>query len=240
SPVTAMITSGKTAIVNRAGERCATSSIRSRTRTRCSRAPARRLRPSSSALSTRSGSTTLRTLGAGDDRCLLCHAGRARGRGNTDTVTCMSVSVTLPWSESLLGYDFGVGHPRAPVRLRLTVELLEALGLLADPGLHLVDAPVAEDGVLTAVHEAAYVRAVRAASTGTPDRARGLGTDDDPIFPGMHEASARIVGATVAGARAVWQGGPAHAVSLAGGMHHAMPSRAVAFLPDNELACQIA
>src|SRR5690625_4366564 len=141
--------------VNRAGERCATSSIRSRTRTRCSRALARRLRPSSSALSTRSGSTTLRTLGAGDDRCLLCHAGRARGRGNTDTVTCMSVSVTLPWSESLLGYDFGVGHPMAPVRLRLTVELLEALGLLADPGLHLVDAPVAEDGVLTAVHEAA-------------------------------------------------------------------------------------
>ncbi|WP_022917149.1 acetoin utilization protein AcuC [Ruania albidiflava] len=155
----------------------------------------------------------------------------------------MSVPVTLPWSENLLGYDFGVGHPMAPVRLRLTLELLTALGLLDDPAVHLVDAPVADDAALTTVHEAAYVRAVRAASTGTPDRTRGLGTDDDPIFPGMHEASARIVGATLAGARAVWPGGPggpAHAVSLAGGMHHAMPSRAAGFCVYNDLAAAIA
>ncbi len=152
----------------------------------------------------------------------------------------MSVPVTLPWSESLLGYDFGVGHPMSPVRLRLTFELLEALGLLADPALHLVEAPVADDAALTAVHEAAYVRAVRAASTGTPDRARGLGTDDDPIFPGMHEASARIVGATMTGAQAVWGPEPAHAVSLAGGMHHAMSSRAAGFCVYNDLAAAIA
>lgn len=160
--------------------------------------------------------------------------------GNTDTVTCMSVPVTLPWSERLLGYDFGVGHPMAPVRLRLTLELLEALGLLADPAVHLVDADVAGDDALTTVHEAAYVRAVRAASDGTPDRARGLGTEDDPIFPGMHEASARIVGATLAGARAVWGEEPAHAVSLAGGMHHAMPSRAAGFCVYNDVAVAIA
>lgn len=158
--------------------------------------------------------------------------------GNTDTVTCMSV--TLPWSESLLGYDFGPGHPMAPVRLRLTFELLAALGLLEDPEVHLVEAEVAEDATLTTVHEAAYVRAVRAASAGTPDRARGLGTDDDPIFSGMHEASARIVGATVAGARAVWGEHPAHAVSLAGGMHHAMASRAAGFCVYNDIAAAIA
>ena len=150
------------------------------------------------------------------------------------------MSVTLPWSESLLGYDFGAGHPMAPVRLKLTFELLAALGLLEDPDVHLVEAEVAEDSTLTAVHEAAYVRAVRAAGAGTPDRARGLGTDDDPIFPGMHEASARIVGATVAGARAVWGEHPAHAVSLAGGMHHAMSSRAAGFCVYNDVAAAIA
>lgn len=165
------------------------------------------------------------------------HAG-ATARATPDTVTCMSV--TLPWSESLLGYNFGAGHPMAPVRLRLTFELLTALGLLDDPAVHLVPAEVADDATLTTVHEAAYVRAVRAASAGTPDRARGLGTDDDPIFAEMHEASARIVGATVAAARAVWGERPAHAVSLAGGMHHAMPSRASGFCVYNDIAAAIA
>ena len=128
----------------------------------------------------------------------------------------------------------------APVRLRLTVELLKELGLLEDPAVHMVPAEVADDATLTTVHEAAYVRAVRAASSGTPDPVRGLGTDDDPIFPGMHEASARIVGATVAGARAVWGEVPAHAVSLAGGMHHAMASRAAGFCVYNDVAAAIA
>ncbi|QOR70054.1 acetoin utilization protein AcuC [Ruania alkalisoli] len=151
----------------------------------------------------------------------------------------MPCPVTLPWNEQLLAYDFGAGHPMAPVRLRLTVELLSALGLLSAPGVRVVDAEPASDDELARVHERAYIAAVQAASEGVPDRSRGLGTIDDPIFAGMHEASARIVGATLAGAQAVWQEGPARAVSIAGGMHHAMPGRAGGFCIYNDAAVAI-
>ncbi|WP_159623309.1 acetoin utilization protein AcuC [Ruania rhizosphaerae] len=151
----------------------------------------------------------------------------------------MPCPLTLPWSEELLAYDFGAGHPMAPIRLRLTVELLSALGLLSAPEVRVVDAEPASDDELARAHERAYIAAVRAASEGVPDRSRGLGTTDDPIFAGMHEASARIVGATLAGARAVWQEGPARAVSIAGGMHHAMPGRAGGFCIYNDAAVAI-
>src|SRR5699024_7128154 len=42
----------------------------------------------------------------------------------------MSATVHVAWSPQLLGYDFGLGHPMSPVRLRLTVELARELGLL--------------------------------------------------------------------------------------------------------------
>ena len=50
----------------------------------------------------------------------------------------------------------------------------------------------------------------------------GLGTADDPVFPGMHEASALVAGATLAAARAVWTSAAEHGASIAGGLHHAM------------------
>lgn len=154
--------------------------------------------------------------------------------------TCMSASVTLPWSDSLLDYNFGAGHPMAPLRLRLTMDLLADLGILHHPGLIRADAPVADEATLTTVHDREYVQAVRAASDGVVDTSCGLGTDDNPIFARMHEASARIVGATVTGADAVSTAGGAHAVSLAGGMHHAMAARAAGFCVYNDVAAGIA
>ena len=68
----------------------------------------------------------------------------------------------------------------------------------------------------------------------------GLGTPDTPTFPRMHEASARIVGGSVAGARAVWSGQVQHAVNFAGGLHHAMPSAGSGFCVYNDAAVAIA
>ncbi len=52
---------------------------------------------------------------------------------------------------------------------------------------------------------------------------------DQPVFPGMHQASALVAGATLAAARAVWSGTARHGASIAGGMHHAMAARASGF-----------
>ena len=146
----------------------------------------------------------------------------------------------IVWSTDLLGYDFGPVHPMAPLRLDLTFRLAEALGVLAADGVEVVGAEPADDAVLTTAHEAEYVAAVRQASTdGRTNKRRGLGTEDDPVFPGMHDAAARVVGGSVDCARAVWRGDVGHAVNLAGGMHHAMPGRASGFCIYNDVVAAI-
>ena len=67
-----------------------------------------------------------------------------------------------------------------------------------------------------------------------PDPVFGLGTIDNPVFAGMHDASALVAGASVAAASAVWGGVAGHAASLAGGMHHAMPAAASGFCVYND------
>lgn len=145
----------------------------------------------------------------------------------------------LSWDPALLAYDFGPGHPLAPVRLRLTMALLADLGLLEPDVVEVVAAPPATDDVVALVHDRAYIAAVRSADEDTYLPERGLGTPDDPAFRGMHEAAARVVGATVGAARAVWSGGPRRAVSLAGGLHHAMPDHASGFCVYNDVAVAI-
>ena len=45
----------------------------------------------------------------------------------------MSCPLTLAWDERLTGYDFGPGHPLAPVRVELTMALARELGVLSRP-----------------------------------------------------------------------------------------------------------
>lgn len=143
----------------------------------------------------------------------------------------------LPWSEDLLEYDFGAGHPMAPLRLALTHRLLADLGLL--DGFTVEPVVAADDAALLRVHHGDYLAAVRAAGEGRPDPARGLGEEDNPIFGRIHEAGARVAGSTLAAATAVWEGRTPRALSLAGGMHHAMPGRASGFCVYNDLAVAV-
>ena len=154
----------------------------------------------------------------------------------------MSSLVRVVWDDDLATYDFGPGHPLAPLRVELTVALSRELGLLDLPNVEVVPAPVADDAIIELVHAPEYIAAVRSCSTeaGAEDLAHGLGTSDNPTFPGMHQASAHVVGATVEAARSVWTGEVEHAVSLAGGLHHAMPNSASGFCVYNDLAVAIA
>ncbi|GGO89650.1 acetoin utilization protein AcuC [Wenjunlia tyrosinilytica] len=144
------------------------------------------------------------------------------------------------WDEAVTGYDFGPGHPMDPVRLSLTMRLVESFGL--DKQTTVAAAPAAGESTLRLVHTRDYIGAVRAASA-DPDSAdprRGLGTEDDPAFHGMHEVSALIAGQSVAAADTVWRGTHAHAVNFAGGLHHAMPDRASGFCVYNDAALAVA
>jgi acetoin utilization protein AcuC len=143
------------------------------------------------------------------------------------------------WSDDFIEYDFGTGHPMRPLRLDLTTRLAAALGVLDD--VEVVAPCCASDELLETVHDPEYVAAVKAAGQDPAhaDFARGLGTDDDPAFLRMHEASARIVQGTVDMARAVWEGEAEHGVNYCGGLHHAMPDRASGFCVYNDIAVGI-
>ena len=152
----------------------------------------------------------------------------------------MTGSTAVVWDEALTRYDFGAGHPFDPVRIRLTMELARELRVLAPPAVMMVEPSPATDGEIETVHDPQYVGMVRHAGRAlVPAVQFGLGTDDDPVFEGMHEASALIVGATLAAARSVWWGTTAHGVSVAGGLHHAMRANASGFCVYNDLAVAI-
>jgi acetoin utilization protein AcuC len=144
------------------------------------------------------------------------------------------------WDDALLRYDFGPGHPFDPVRVKLTIELARELGVLAAPGAAVLVPAPATDGELETVHDEAYIAAVRhSGRVLVPDLRFGLGTEDDPVFEGMHEAAALVTGATLAAARAVWSGSALHAVNVSGGHHHAMRRAASGFCIYNDLAVAI-
>ncbi|GAA1555953.1 acetoin utilization protein AcuC [Kribbella lupini] len=151
----------------------------------------------------------------------------------------MSGEAMLVFDEELTAYDFGHGHPMSPVRVDLTVKLARALGVLDQ--LKVVPAPTASDELLRTVHTPDYIAAVKRAGQDpdVPDLRHGLGTDDTYCFPGMHAASAHVVGASVEAARAVWEGEVLHAANIAGGLHHAMRSQASGFCVYNDPAIAI-
>jgi acetoin utilization protein AcuC len=154
----------------------------------------------------------------------------------------MPCTLHLAWDDRLAGYDFGPGHPLAPVRVELTVALARALGVLDRPGVSVQGAPAATDAELELVHDPRYIAAVREAGDGGPaDRARrfGLGPGDNPVFRGMHEASALVAGATLAAAQAMWSGAAGHGASIGGGLHHAMRASASGFCVYNDPAIAI-
>jgi acetoin utilization protein AcuC len=145
--------------------------------------------------------------------------------------------LTVVWSDELAAYDFGPHHPLAPVRVALTMDLARALGVLDAPNVTMVEPEPCDESTLELVHTKVYLDAVKAE---VADARFGLGTPDVPVFAGMHDASARVVGATLAAARAVYEGRAVHAVNVAGGLHHAMPAAASGFCVYNDPAVAIA
>ena len=161
----------------------------------------------------------------------------------------MTCTLHVAWDEELTGYDFGPQHPMAPLRLKLTMELARAFGLLHQPGVTAGIPAQATDDELELVHDSLYIAMVRLAGSrarqGDNLAARallmyGLGTEDDPVFTGMHEAAAKVAGATLAAARVVWASAAQHGASIAGGLHHAMAAQASGFCVYNDPAIAIA
>ncbi|NVM55989.1 MAG: acetoin utilization protein AcuC [Candidatus Helarchaeota archaeon] len=151
----------------------------------------------------------------------------------------MSKSVLI-FSDDYLKYDFGPQHPLRPVRLQLTYELLKAYGVLDDSKTEVKPPRMATENELELVHSKEYVSLIKKFSK--PDSGVhaayeiGLGPGDNPIFPGMYEASSLVVGGSLVAADIVMEGDNVHAFNIAGGLHHAMPDKASGFCIFNDPA----
>ncbi|MDQ3396150.1 MAG: acetoin utilization protein AcuC, partial [Deinococcota bacterium] len=140
----------------------------------------------------------------------------------------------------LTRYSLSDGHPFKPLRLELTRSLLHDLGLL-DEAQEVVPKMIS-DKVLAQTHAQAYIDAVRAVSRGEglPGAFEfGLGTSDNPVFPGMHEAVALVCAATLKAVDLVASEEVERAVNLSGGLHHALFDKASGFCVYNDLAIAI-
>jgi acetoin utilization protein AcuC len=141
-----------------------------------------------------------------------------------------------PW------YDHGPHHPLRPGRVLLTRRLIQEFGILDGDRIREAPARDATDQELLLVHTERYLDATKRAGHGEdgPWWRFGYGAGDNPIFPQMHEAAARVAGASVVAAQAVLGGRAEHAFNPAGGLHHAMPERASGFCVYDDPAIAIA
>ncbi len=144
------------------------------------------------------------------------------------------------YAPELGDYELSAEHPFKPARLELTRTLLEACGLLGTESI-VAPEPFTEAQLLT-LHDPAFVAAVKAASSG--ERVEnalhyGLGTPDNPVSPGLHDAILRICGASLTAVRLVASGRFTRAVNFSGGLHHAGQAKMSGFCTYNDVALAV-
>ena len=132
---------------------------------------------------------------------------------------------------------YGTLHPLAIARVETVEDLCRAMGWFA-PGEY-EPSPRASEEELAAFHDPAYVAALRdcSASGRVPAEIRerhGIGTMENPLFPGVFERAATSVGGSIHAARVALAGRTAF--HPAGGTHHGRPARASGFCFFNDPA----
>ncbi len=158
---------------------------------------------------------------------------RAKGPAMRDSV--------FIYSPSYQTYMFHQEHPFNQQRVLLTYDLLKTINAFDDGDI--VTPRLASEEELSLVHTDDYIQAVKLAGAGKlpaeEGESYGLGTEDTPVFAGMHEAASLLVGGTLTAADWVMSGQALHAANLGGGLHHGFRGRASGFCIYNDSAVAI-
>ena len=149
----------------------------------------------------------------------------------------MIQTLGVVYSDDFQQYDFGPTHPLRPTRLKLTHELMKAIGLFGAAKVKTEPPRMATRDDLLLFHEDTYVSLVKKMS----ERGSGfLDMGDTPVFKGCYEASALAAGASLSAVDLAMSRKVAYAMNIAGGLHHAHPDRASGFCIFNDPAISIA
>ncbi|MFQ5909316.1 MAG: acetoin utilization protein AcuC [Thermoplasmata archaeon] len=154
----------------------------------------------------------------------------------------MTTRTAFVYSEGFMKYDFGPYHPMNQIRIKLTYELMKALGIFEREEILLSEPEAATEDQIALMHGRDYIDMVKEVSDGERRQGAflfGLGSGDNPIFEDMYNASAIHTGATMHACDLVLSGEVNHAFTPAGGLHHASRSRASGFCVFNDPAIAI-
>ena len=146
------------------------------------------------------------------------------------------------YSGEFAAFDYGAGHPLKPFRLKLTYELIRACGLLSPNDPRLVRPVPSRSEELLFYHTRGYLDMLKAANGGNWIEGAGeygLGPGDNPIFKGMYDWSRLVAGASLLAADLADSGEAVIAFNMAGGLHHALASRASGFCYVNDAVIAI-
>lgn len=137
-------------------------------------------------------------------------------------------------SERLARYGFGAGHPFGPDRHAVFVREFESRGL--HRRVKMLEARDATYDELRSFHTANYVDLVRERSVS----GQGFLDDGDtPVFRGVYEAAAVVVGATLNASSAIMSGQCRRAFVPIAGLHHAGRDHAAGFCVFNDCGVAI-
>lgn len=145
------------------------------------------------------------------------------------------------FSPEQLKYKFREDHPFNQHRLSITNDLLMKIGALDSS--EIIPARMATLDELLLIHSEEYIQAVVGASEGQSRLSfrttYGIGTEDTPVFPQMHDAAAWLVGGTLTAVDQVFEHGYKHALNLGGGLHHGFRGKASGFCIYNDSSIAI-
>jgi acetoin utilization protein AcuC len=144
------------------------------------------------------------------------------------------------YTDKFANYKFNDEHPFNQKRVHLTYDLLTTTGVLSAE--EIITPRTATDDEIALFHNETYITALKEASKGNVPPALehfGIGTEDTPFFPNMHEAATQIVGATLHAVDLVMERKTKAALNLAGGLHHSMKEKASGFCIYNDCAIAI-
>jgi acetoin utilization protein AcuC len=154
----------------------------------------------------------------------------------------MSQNCSFIYSHKFQTYKFNDDHPFNQKRIELTLDLIKQLGFIRED--QFAEPRYATDEELMLIHDSQYIETVKKCGYSKEPLpiadSFGLGTEDNPTFPMMHEATSLIVGGTLRAAELVMSGTSEHAVNLSGGLHHGFRGRASGFCVYNDCSVTIA
>lgn len=153
----------------------------------------------------------------------------------TRATTASRPPVSLYVGEGLARYGFPEGHPLGIDRQGAFLRETAARGLDRRVTVAPPVAPAPREAI-ERFHTAGYVDKVEGAER---SGLRLLDGGDTPVFPGVYEASATVVGSALHGLDAVMQGEVRRTFQPIGGLHHAGRDHAAGFCVFNDIGVVI-